>query len=742
MMKDASYQIQTRFGISGSKMLKANENDLFKAIKLGNYSVLRDYLKNNGDITIRDEEDRNLLHILFMRNDYPPELALRLIKSGCALDNNAIPPNPEFNYFESFYFLDEPTILHCAYFACNLYKYDQNRNEDNKRVFEQLLNHPNIEVNATCDVSHSASIEDLEGDHMYHDALTRNEGECYLEQATVLHFAAAQGNFEAVKMILASRRADINSRANIIYNKDLVENMPYDPSYPPTVDLDLLDNPREYGEIGISLLNNMRDLATIYRVGPITPLYLAAKGNFRKIVTLLLNHGANLDISDNEGNTPAKIWPVVLYDDDSEDDSDYCYVERSSRLYKEPKIYNEKNHELIIHARGLHFYQDCYDIDARANYRRYSQTNLLTSIGIYSADTHKRAEIKFPLPEYGDSPHNTNQALKERENILVYHAKTTREQLQNLNKTGRVTPVLQRGSRSSRKEYKSRLIELYQRYVNSYKTLTEDIKATQKQDPKSRRTKRTQLKHEILKTLQDNPFVSTSEDIGVGLQYSSGILNYDLKHTHQPRPKLDITLKPEYQSDGRLMHPYLGVIFVTLHTQSELDENSVSVVDLFSRFEVDINKGPGTHRSSGYIRALERIFLGSVSNKNVYLAEMFRLPNMYYPYRAFIEKKYGLTKKEYEKFQADLNKYGKVNPSTGRIKNEKAFLRTQQLIIQSIIKSAKIKIISHVKSWAEKYNIDVGCLDINNHFTQDYDLDQKLDDAVNIYEQNRKRSIS
>ncbi len=420
------------------------------------------------------------------------------------------------------------------------------------------------------------------------------------------------------------------------------------------------------------------------------------------------------------------------YDSDSEDDSDYCYDEMDVSNFDATCFSKTNNSQYILHARGMHFYTNQFNSKQKSNYKSYSQSGLLNSAGMYSADTHKRAKLDFSLPEFtGIYVGSKKRKLQERETQLEYHAKSTKKVLKKLSTSGPVEPVLQRASKSSRNEFMSRFVEFVQRYVNSYHTLTADIETAQTQASTSRKNKRTKLKNEILKLLMDNPFVSTSEDIGIGLQYAFAILNYDLQESHLPRSNLSsITLTPDYLDDGNLICPYLGVIFITLHTKEELEEDSASIVDLFSRFEIDTKKGPGTHRSSGYIRALERVFFGGISSQNICMAHIVRVPNMSYPYRPFIAKKYGMTKGQYEKFKMDLEKFGALDRETGNERNPQAFFRTQQTIIQTVIALKHQKIINELQDWAKKHDISVGCLDKDGQFSENFDFSERLDDAI------------
>ncbi len=404
-------------------------------------------------------------------------------------------------------------------------------------------------------------------------------------------------------------------------------------------------------------------------------------------------------------------------DTDSEDEKDYQQnpndlIENSLNRFQVPV----QGACLVLHARGHHFYQiknkETKALTGTHNEIKsnvyYSHGNKLVS-GIYSTDAYKRANVKFTVPL---SAENTQK--------LATAAQDTRAVLDKLAQEKNVTPILGRSANASGREiFESRLIELVQRYVNSYRTLNEDIQRAQILTPDDLKNERTKAKQAILQLIKDNPFVSTSEDISVALNYAFAIINYDKQETHQPR--LDIVLKPEYQTDGDLRHPYLGSIFITLHTETELLNDSLNIAQLFQENKIDPIKGPGTHETSGYIRALERIFLGEISKNHVCVAKVVRVPNLYYPYRPFLMSKYGLSQEQYDKFKADLLSSGTRNYK-GEMRNAKNFYRIQQKIIEHVIAFQKNNFIEKIKIWADSKNIVVGSLNDQGAFSPTLDI--------------------
>ncbi len=381
-------------------------------------------------------------------------------------------------------------------------------------------------------------------------------------------------------------------------------------------------------------------------------------------------------------------------DNDSEEDFEYEYEDKTDigkNISKE-----QRAQKLVLNARGLHFYKSHNDIRDRHLYRAYDFCNLLTAYGMYSEDTHKRANVSFKLPDRLD---NTREAR------LSASRQVTRGVIHRLQRERRVAPVLGT-SESSRPMYDTRLDELVQRYINSYKKLKADIQ----RQPARPGTDRTRQKKEILEQFKGIPFVSMSESMSIGLEYAYAELSYD-KESHELKPDAGGTLMPEYRANGELRHPYTGVVYVTLHSQQDLAQYSENIIQHFQANTIDTSKGPGTYETSGYIRALEQVFHGGVSNDHMCLAKVVRLPNMYHSYRTFMKDKYGLSEGQYNKFKGDLAKHGMEVGSSGQMRNRKEFYRTQAMIRQHVIDYQQKKLLGQVMSWAKENKVVVGSVD-------------------------------
>lgn len=424
------------------------------------------------------------------------------------------------------------------------------------------------------------------------------------------------------------------------------------------------------------------------------------------------------------------------FDSDSEEELEYQKkptVKMNSHFPVPPQ-----GAKLVVSARGNHFTKDSVTQAKRKKYVTQSNANTLASWGMYSANTHKHAEIDFSLPNHDSS---------KRQAALAHADKKTQQSLQQLAQEKNVAPVLQQGSKGSRASYDTRLEEMIQRYVNSYQTFQNDIALAQGRKEEDIRTPRTKEKQACLSTIKGNPFISTSEDIGVGLEYAVALLNYDKKVTHQPASEKmkAITLMPQYRKNGELRHPYLGVIFVTLHTQDEIIKSSASILDLFSRFKIDVKKSsPGSHESSGYVRALERIFFGGIDKNHICIAKVVRLPSLYLEYRPeLLMEKYGLTVDQYNKFKQELRTHGAFIPSTKKMRNEQQFFRTQENIIKHVIAHERKNLIQHIQTWASTHQIEVGTLNERGEFVANIDIDipDKVRKATARYESNKANAV-
>lgn len=356
---------------------------------------------------------------------------------------------------------------------------------------------------------------------------------------------------------------------------------------------------------------------------------------------------------------------------------------------------SKKTDYVIPHFRGIHFYKEYFTRKQRKQsieVHRQQNAGDLPRIGLFSSATYEVAQCSLILPE------NINeQTLTTLDQTLDTANQQVISAMQALQAEKRVTPCLGRGN-ASRDEYSSRYIEFVQRYVNSYQTLMDDMHLAPTKKIDGRTSQVGKKKWNILKKLKLTklPLLSTSESLYWGLEYATALLNWDKANTHQPRQGTVAVHSPCYSSDGHPRFPYLGILYVTLHSNSQLtDEISTRILDLFSENEIDTKcSSPGGHLKGGYLKARERVFIGGIKRDCVKLSLVIRVPSFYFTYRPFIEKKYGINEQMYNKFRNDLRAYGTRSGVKGseNMRNPLAFHRTEQSIIEFVI-HAQCKII-------------------------------------------------
>lgn len=390
---------------------------------------------------------------------------------------------------------------------------------------------------------------------------------------------------------------------------------------------------------------------------------------------------------------------------------------------------DEKKTEIAIpHFRGMHFYKEHFTRTQRKqsiDVHRKQNAGILPQTGLYSSATYELAKSTLGLPETVTAETLvTLEANLSKANQQVMHS------MRALQNEKQVTACLGRG-KESRETYSSRYIEFVQRYVNSYQSLTDDMKKAARKKTDGRTGQRKKTKWKTLKNLGFTklPLLSTSEIVEWGLEYASALLNWDKSGTHQPREGAITVLGPCYASDGHPRFPYLGIVYVTLHAHPELtDEISTRILDLFADNEVDTKcSSPGGHLKGGYLKARERVFIGGIEREHVKLSLVFRVPSFYHEFRPFIEKKYGIKEQEYNNFKNKLSNHGYLYPN-GKVRNISAFHQTEQDIIQLVIDRQKELIERKIEQVAEKENMLCQYLGLSKTITQAEE--PKLEDFI------------
>lgn len=390
------------------------------------------------------------------------------------------------------------------------------------------------------------------------------------------------------------------------------------------------------------------------------------------------------------------------------------------------------------------------DAEHRKNQLEISKAGILQDVGIFSADAHNKTGIPFDLPKFNrkrkrnssrsedsfSERDRISRKLAKRQKLLEPESTKINTVLKNCEQSGPVKPSLWERKPKEDDFFSSQLVMLFQKYANTYAAFNLAIQKNNVTDMTSLKSDRKRAKASLLSYFKNNPFISTSENVVRALQYATGILNYTPK-LHRPDPEdpsKAFVLMPRYNSMGYLKHPYLGEIYVVLHTPEELARDSRSILELFSLDQIALKRGP-----IGNIRDFERIFISHISSDRVCLAMPVRLPNLYHEYRPFIKDKYGIDENTYNAFKRRISRYSRISRDTGKRVNEDGYYQTQESIIEKVIDHVSKGIENALKAWGLKNNIRIGSLDIHARFSEDLmNASQKLEMATEL----RKKCIA
>lgn len=719
---------------------------IFDNILAQNWDIVERYINDGGNLNVKDQYGQNvLLAVLNIRTysdddvKFPSQLVIKLLNHNASVKGKLV-----IGTGEDYSYTKNGTALHAAYF--------HPADDDTQTVFLRLLNHPDIDVNATCDVDVTAN-ELFENDPP--NALNQELDSCYLENATVLHFAVAQGRIDIVTAILESGKAQINALANCVYNKNwfydqtyLIElgaafknqfqsnNTEY-PSNKPKFNVNEDDNKTIYGNLASCFTSTFRDVVRVSRLGLLTPLHLAAQGNFTPIMRLLKTYGANIEAYDSNHKTPLnylKKIPTFLHDDsDSEEEDNYQYVPESRRIKKMVSSSLPQNTltPVFVEYRGLHFYQNVIPSAERKKWVTLNklQTAGLQQMGIHSCASYDQSEVSYKLPNLfqvkANKPETVaalNDELNKTDHALEQQSILIRGRLAKLGVQKQVVACLG----SSRKLFNSCLDELVQRYVNSYQSFVDELKQAQAKKLDGRSTENSRQKWRLLKQVGTSklPFVSTTDDAGWSLEYATALVNYEKKETFSPREgKHAKPLTPNYNTNGRPQHPYLGLVYISVHPVATTNEqSSVHIPTLFSQNRIDTKcSAPNGHELSGYVRARERTFFGYIPKKEVKYFTIIRLPNFDKPqYPVYYQEKYGIDEAAFNYYKEKLSTYGAiVDKQIGTMRNMKEFHRITLEIIQHVIQHKENELTQNARLLAEKSGNQVVFINADNQLVTD-----------------------
>jgi hypothetical protein len=714
---------------------------VFDNILAHRWDAVERYIDNDGDLRVKDQYGQTILLVVlnvqtYSEEDvnYPSRLVMKLLDLNVNIKGRIV-----IGVGEDYIYTKNGTALHAAYF--------HRADDDTQHVFLRLLNHPDTDVNATCDV-------DPTSDELFindpPNALNQESDNCYLENATVLHFAAAQGRIDMVTAILNSGKAQTNALANLVSNKNWFYDETYhielgdafknkfqsnhslSSSQKPIFNVEEHDDKTIYGDLALCFTSTFRDTVHVSRLGLMTPLHLAAQGDFNPIMRLLKTHGANIEARDSDHKTPAhylKNIPAFLYEDsDSEEEDNYVHVPERVRI---KTISSSSPRQSIptpafVEYRGLHFYKNVMPQNERRKWITFQklQTAGLQQMGIHSCASYDQSQVSYELPDLSQikasKPETLialNNELNRRDHTLEQQSIIIRGTLANLG----VKRPTNASLGSSRKLFDSCLDELIQRYVNSYQSFVDELKQAPGQKSDGRSTEKTRQKWGLLKDLGVSklPFVSTTDDPNWSLEYATALVNYEKKDTFAPREgKNAQPLTPNYKPNGRPQHPYLGLVYISVHPVATTSENSsVHIPTLFAHGRIDTKcAAPNGHELSGYVRARERTFFGYIPKEEVKYFTMIRLPNFdKTEYPVYFQEKYGINAQQFHYYKEKLSTYGAVvDTKKGTMRNINQFHRIAFQIIQQVIQHKERELMENANLLAQNSGNQVAFINADN----------------------------
>lgn len=305
---------------------------------MGDLERVKKYLKEGGNINIRDKKGRSMLMLSMLKKNFDEELPLYLltqhadtsgkidliydedpqIEIDAEINKNSLiqkqkeesspPVDDELEDESESPYIMNATVLHMAYL---------NRGAKS-RIFKQILDELSVDLNTTVDdgsgiirLETKASIVGREVRNrleLYHYDLKKMLEKSFLckvegpfefnpfstdtdpddgyalESASLLHIAALSGDFFAVKLLCNTRRVNLRQQAKLIHRKHILTNS--------------LD--KEYIQI--------------YRISNVTPLMLASRICADDIIKLFCSLGCEIDERDSLDNSSLNYLLVALED--------------------------------------------------------------------------------------------------------------------------------------------------------------------------------------------------------------------------------------------------------------------------------------------------------------------------------------------------------------------------------------------------------------------------------------------
>ena len=327
------------------------------------------------------------------------------------------------------------------------------------------------------------------------------------------------------------------------------------------------------------------------------------------------------------------------YDSDSEDEKDYQY-----NGFKPIAIFPKPGTRCLVVCRGIHFSPSYFSKEQKSHLRRDDEVGK----PIYSTAAHDLAHE----PLFGSTRQEliNEQALQVRE-IITKLPSEKRNKFQQI-------------------------------YSNQYDEFHKKLGIFESEG----------IFHQF--TSQKNPQVSTSEHFWHGARYAAGLKYLGANVA---------CLNPEYDTNGKPKHPYLGKLFIIMADESKIRElDPYFVVWAHANNLITISE----HYSKNVIVEREVSFPGLIPGECVVFSTAIRVPSFAGLYKSWHERKYGISKRIFNarKKVFTTGKYYKDESRTAGQVREKS---TKSLLEKIILPHLEQALKEHVKKECANHGISL-----------------------------------
>ena len=297
---------------------------------------------------------------------------------------------------------------------------------------------------------------------------------------------------------------------------------------------------------------------------------------------------------------------------DSEEEDDWKY---SPKEY--PRTNRQHDEAYVPFFRGVHCFNDKFPEEERLRFLNDQQVGE----GVFSTAAFDVLQLEYTEPKQSTQMishqrFSADMTRAIRQKALEMQSKKIRKQV---NKFKEGDSVVVDGI-----SFKNPEVGLYYLYVKSYARFLQQLRD---------RTFLPEALSEFIAVA--NPIASATEIPDHAIRYAAG-----LKIAGN-------VLRPEFDSQGKPSHPYLGKVYVILVPYQDLEEIGLfRVLEAYATNQMPLN--------CRIINECEAGFAGGISGKYIVSEHVIRVPNFKHEWKKIHEVKYGLTKTIYNNLRKEV----------------------------------------------------------------------------------------